>query len=156
MTASADPAAARAFFAERVASLGIVAAAGALVTGGAVEPYFEGRLRVDAAAPLTARSTFHICSGSKAFTALAFATLVEGGAVRWDQPVRSVLPEFALSDPWIADHCTFRDLAGMRLGLAREGIAEWGVRCAGARVRPPGADAGNGLRRALPRPVQLF
>ena len=78
-----------------------------------------------AAAPDT---LFHICSCSKAFTATALAALVETGVTSWDTPVQRVLPELILSDRWIMEHLTLRDLAGMRLGLTRAGIAEWGFR----------------------------
>jgi len=78
-----------------------------------------------AAAPDT---LFHICSCSKAFTATALAALVETGVTSWDTRVQQVLPELILSDRWIMEHLTLRDLAGMRLGLTRAGIAEWGFR----------------------------
>lgn len=71
---------------------------------------------------------FHVCSCSKAFTAAALAQLVAQGVTSWDSPVQRILPEFAVCDPWIAEHLTIRDLAGMRLGLSRAGIAEWGFR----------------------------
>jgi CubicO group peptidase (beta-lactamase class C family) len=119
---------ARQVFARRLEALGIVAGAGAVVADGSVETVFHGRLRADGQTAVGPDSTFHICSCSKAFTALAFATLVSRGLVGWDDPVRGVLPEFVLSDPWVAERCTFRDLAGMRLGLSRQGIAEWGFR----------------------------
>jgi CubicO group peptidase (beta-lactamase class C family) len=128
MTAATGLSGARAFFVRRLESLHIVAGAGAVVAGGAVESMVHGRLRADSPAPVGPRSTFHICSCAKAFTALAFARLVGEGFADWDDPVRTVLPEFALSDPWVAERCTFRDLAGMRLGLSREGVAEWGFR----------------------------
>lgn len=79
-------------------------------------------------APVDLDTPFHICSCSKAFTALVFARLVGAGLADWDAPVAPVLPEFALAEPWVTDHATFRDLAAMRLGLDRNGIAEWGFR----------------------------
>src|SRR3546814_2563672 len=39
-----------------------------------------------------------------------------------------VIPEFRLSDEGLTKKGTFRDLAGMRVGLTREGVAEWGFR----------------------------
>ncbi len=128
MTATPGLSDARQVFVRRLEALGIIAGAGAVVAGGAVESLVHGRLRADGSAPVGPDSTFHICSCSKAFTALAFARLVGRGLARWDDPVRGVLTEFELSDPWVAERCTFRDLAGMRLGLSREGIAEWGFR----------------------------
>lgn len=75
-----------------------------------------------------AETLFHICSCSKAFTAAGFAELVACGAVSWDAAIQDVVPEFELADSWIGRHCSFRDLAGMRLGLDTNGIAEWGFR----------------------------
>lgn len=78
--------------------------------------------------PATPSTPFHICSCSKTFTAAVFSLLVADGAVSWDDPVRPVIPEFALPDAWVTEHCTYRDLAAMRVGLTRDGIAEWGFR----------------------------
>lgn len=76
---------------------------------------------------VTGTTPFHICSCSKTFTAVVFARLVQDGVAGWEQPVHDVLPELQFGDPWITRHCTFRDLACMRTGLSREGIAEWGI-----------------------------
>lgn len=76
---------------------------------------------------VTAATPFHICSCSKTFTAVVFTRLVQDGVTDWEQPVHDVLPELQFGDPWITRHCTFRDLACMRTGLSREGIAEWGI-----------------------------
>ena len=78
--------------------------------------------------PATTSTPFHICSCSKTFTAAVFSRLVADGAICWDDPVRLLLPEFTFSDAWVSEHCTFRDLAAMRVGLTRDGIAEWGFR----------------------------
>jgi CubicO group peptidase (beta-lactamase class C family) len=56
---------------------------------------------------------------------------------RWDGLVRDVVPEFELADAQANRHCTFRDLAALRVGLGRDGIAEWG------------------MRQDLPKPVRL-
>lgn len=64
---------------------------------------------------------FMLASVSKTFTVAAVAVLVDQGKVKWDDPVRRHLPEFALGDPWIAEHATIRDLLGMRSGIATDG-----------------------------------
>jgi CubicO group peptidase (beta-lactamase class C family) len=76
---------------------------------------------------VTTATPFHICSCSKTFTAAVFSRLVQDGIAGWEQPVHEVLPELQFGDVWITRHCTFRDLACMRTGLSREGIAEWGI-----------------------------
>lgn len=77
---------------------------------------------------VTATTPFHICSCSKTFTAATFAALVQAGAADWDAPVRDIVPEVLPVDASFAELCTFRDLAAMRVGLGRAGLAEWGIR----------------------------
>ena len=70
---------------------------------------------------------FHLCSCSKAFLSLTFAKLVSMGITSWDAPIIGLIPELALPDELGQSQCTFRDLASMRTGISREGIAEWGI-----------------------------
>lgn len=119
------------YVAERIAGLANTSVASYAVAAVDAEDgvcFADGLLRTDGDARVTAATPFHICSCSKAFTALTFANLVEAGITHWDAPVLNIVPELQLADLWIARHCTFRDLAGMRLGLSRNGIAEWGFR----------------------------
>jgi CubicO group peptidase (beta-lactamase class C family) len=44
--------------------------------------------------------------------------LVDDGKLAWDAPVRRFLPEFAMSDAYVSDHLTVRDLLVHRSGLA--------------------------------------
>lgn len=119
------------YLGERLGGAGVAGHAAALVVRGRIMTAAGGNAGPGGAAVDEATS-FHVCSCSKAFTALVFARLVGEGAADWDAPVAPVLPEFALADPWITAHATFRDLAAMRLGLDRNGIAEWGFRPDGA------------------------
>lgn len=112
--------------AERVASSAMAACGAAVVCGVESETYACGD--AGGGVPVSTSTLFHICSCSKAFTAAAFARLVEQGKASWDMPIHEVLPEFVLSDSAIMRSCTMRDLASMRLGLSRDGIAEWGFR----------------------------
>jgi CubicO group peptidase (beta-lactamase class C family) len=60
---------------------------------------------------------FAIGSTTKAFTATAVAALVGDGALHWDDRVVEHLPGFELSDPWLTDRLTIRDLLAHRSGL---------------------------------------
>ncbi len=60
---------------------------------------------------------FAIASNTKAVTAAALAILVDEGKVRWDAPVRTYLPDFALSKPELNDMVTVRDLISHRIGF---------------------------------------
>lgn len=71
-------------------------------------------------------SRFHLCSLSKAFTALATVLGVRDGLYRLDDPIVDWVPELVFDDPWITEHCSIRDLLTMRTGLSRDGLAEWG------------------------------
>ena len=63
------------------------------------------------------RTVFQLASVSKGFTATMLAALVTRHELAWDDPVRAYWPGFALRDPWVSDHATFRDLMAMRSGL---------------------------------------
>lgn len=78
--------------------------------------------------PIDQSTSFHICSCSKMFVAAAFSRLVEDGAASWEEPAARIVPEFSLEDEALTQRVTFRDLAAMRVGLTREGVAEWGIR----------------------------
>lgn len=69
-------------------------------------------------APMTPTTLCNIASCSKAFTAAAVAMLVQDGKLRWDDHVIDHLPEFRLSDPWITNQLTVRDLLSHRSGLS--------------------------------------
>src|SRR5688572_20846100 len=60
---------------------------------------------------------FDTASLSKSFTAAAIATLVDQGAMRWDDPVRRYLPELDFPDAYRAANVTIRDLLAHRVGL---------------------------------------
>ncbi|KJV41304.1 serine hydrolase [Brevundimonas sp. KM4] len=60
---------------------------------------------------------FAIASNTKNVTAAALAILVDEGKVKWDAPVRTYLPGFTLSDPYIGAHITVRDTLSHRAGF---------------------------------------
>src|SRR5688500_10132561 len=49
--------------------------------------------------PVTARTLFPIGSSTKTFTAALCAALVDEGCLDLDQPLRELLPGFAMQDP---------------------------------------------------------
>lgn len=101
-------------------------AAAALVLDGRTWVYTHGMARPGQR--VTPATPFHICSCAKTFTAAVFSRLVQDGSATWDGRVHDVVPEFEFGDPAVTRECTFRDLATMRTGLSRSGIAEWGMR----------------------------
>lgn len=76
-----------------------------------------GVKRQDQAARADEHTLFAIASNTKNVTAAALAILVDEGKVKWDEPVRTYLPDFRLSDPWITDHITIRDTLSHRAGF---------------------------------------
>ena len=74
---------------------------------------------VDERAPVTLRTHFALGSVTKAFTATVAAILVDGGTIRWDEPLRTYDPGFTLSDPTAAAGATFRDMFCHRSGIGR-------------------------------------
>jgi CubicO group peptidase (beta-lactamase class C family) len=63
------------------------------------------------------QTLFGIASNTKAFTATALAILVEEGKIEWDAPVIRFLPWFRLSNPYVTQELTIRDLLVHRSGL---------------------------------------
>jgi len=72
--------------------------------------------------PMTPDTLLAIGSATKAFTTFALARLVDEGKMRWDEPVRSYIPWFKLSDPVITERITPRDLVTHRSGLPRHDL----------------------------------
>ncbi|MEJ7809839.1 MAG: serine hydrolase [Gemmatimonadaceae bacterium] len=62
-------------------------------------------------------TVFNIASLTKSFTSAAAALLVDEGKLRWDQPVREILPWAELPDPYVTRQTTMRDLLSHRVGL---------------------------------------
>lgn len=67
--------------------------------------------------PVTSRTAFAIASNSKAFTATALGLLVEDGKLKWDDKVIEHLPWFRMSNPYVSNEITVRDLLTHRSGL---------------------------------------
>ena len=60
---------------------------------------------------------FAIASNTKNVTAAALAILVDEGKVKWDEPIKTYLPDFRLADPYITAHATVRDALSHRAGF---------------------------------------
>src|SRR5665647_947693 len=62
-------------------------------------------------------TVFQLASISKSCTTTMLAALVGEREIGWDDPVEKYWPGFALWDPWVSRHVTFRDLTAHRSGL---------------------------------------
>ncbi len=60
---------------------------------------------------------FAVASNTKAVTTACLGMLVDEERVQWDAPVRTYLPDFRLSDPFITERITVRDLISHRAGF---------------------------------------
>ena len=74
-------------------------------------------VRAIGGAAVDERTHFAIASNTKAVTCAALAILVDEGKVKWDEPVRTYLPEFELSKPELNNLVTVRDLVSHRIGF---------------------------------------
>lgn len=75
-----------------------------------------GKLDLAKPEPVTANSVFYCASISKAFTACAVGLLVDEGKIKWDDPVRKHLPEFATPDAAVTEKFMVKDLLCHRSG----------------------------------------
>lgn len=60
---------------------------------------------------------FQIGSTSKAFTATLVASLVDEGKLGWKDRVTTILPGFAMADPWVTKEFQVRDLMAQHSGM---------------------------------------
>ncbi|WOI54724.1 serine hydrolase [Parvularcula sp. LCG005] len=91
--------------------------AAVMVDGETVYTGAYGVMRQGRKTPVTEDTLFPIASISKAFTTTALAILVDRGQVDWDAPLKTYIPEFEMSDPWVTEHFTLRDALTHRSGL---------------------------------------
>jgi CubicO group peptidase (beta-lactamase class C family)/beta-lactamase class A len=76
-----------------------------------------GVKRMDTKEPVDDQTLFLIASNSKAFTATSLALLVEDGKINWNDKVVKHLPWFKMSDPYVTQNITVRDLLVHHSGL---------------------------------------
>ncbi|MDE2691662.1 MAG: serine hydrolase [Acidobacteriota bacterium] len=81
-----------------------------------------GWRNVEEKLPVTPDTLFAIGSNTKSFTATLLAMQVDDGTLAWDDPIRTVLPEFRLHDPAATDEMTAVDLLSHRSGLPRHDL----------------------------------
>ena len=102
--------------------------AAVVVKDGAIAATFtSGERDTEKHLPVTPDTLFAIGSSTKAFTTLLLATLVDEGRLDWDKPVRTWIPEFALSDAEAGERLTPRDLVTHRSGMPRHDLVWYGA-----------------------------
>lgn len=74
--------------------------------------------------PVGPDTRFQLASISKSVTATMIASMVGNGELAWDDTIISVNPDFRLSDPYVTEHVTYRDLLSHRSGLPEYGTDE--------------------------------
>ena len=57
-------------------------------------------------------------SVSKSISSTAITAAIAEGALTWETPVSSLLPDFALADPYVTENATVADYFSHRSGLA--------------------------------------
>src|SRR5262245_20330787 len=67
--------------------------------------------------PITPETVFQIASLSKPISSTLVAAVVGDGTTTWDATIGSLEPGFALSDPYVGDQVTIRDMFCHRSGL---------------------------------------
>jgi CubicO group peptidase (beta-lactamase class C family) len=101
---------------------GLPGAAVAVVYGDAVV-YAKGFgvREVGKPEPITPETVFQIASLSKSISSTLVAAVVGDGTTTWDATISGLEPGFALSDPWVSDQVTIRDMLCHRSGLPAYG-----------------------------------
>jgi CubicO group peptidase (beta-lactamase class C family) len=91
----------------------------AVVAGGRVVHRGAYGLRErDRALPVTPRTTFELCSLTKAFTAAGLAMAAEAGTLDLDRPINASSSLLALSDEALTREVTVADILSHRTGVA--------------------------------------
>jgi CubicO group peptidase (beta-lactamase class C family) len=72
--------------------------------------------------PVTPDTLFAIGSSTKAFTATLLGIAVDEGKLKWDEPVKTYLPGFAMQDEFASERMTPADLVTHQSGLPRHDV----------------------------------
>ena len=67
--------------------------------------------------PVDPDTVFRLASVSKSLASTVTAALVGDGRVGWDTPIRELMPEVEMSEPWITHAVTIRDCLCHRTGV---------------------------------------
>ncbi|KAH9882574.1 hypothetical protein J1614_000810 [Plenodomus biglobosus] len=71
---------------------------------------------------ITGSTQFPIGTMAKTFTASAVAALVDEGKLKWDTPIKIIIPELQSTSPTVTDKLTIVDLLSHRSGLGRSNL----------------------------------
>lgn len=72
--------------------------------------------------PITGSTQFPIGTMAKTFTAAAVAALVDEGKMKWNTPIKSIIPELQTASATITEELTIVDLLSHRAGLGRSNL----------------------------------
>ena len=118
-----------AFLEDARVRLAVPGAAVAVVQGGAIVYQRGFGVRVlGGDAPVTPDTLFMIASLTKGLTTMMEAALVDDGTVRWDSPLTTLLPSFAVGDAALTRQLVLWHSACACSGMPQqdlEGIFEW-------------------------------
>lgn len=72
--------------------------------------------------PVTGSTQFPIGTMAKTFTATAVGALVAEGRLKWDTPIKTIIPELQTADATVTENLTIVDLLSHRSGLGRSNL----------------------------------
>lgn len=72
---------------------------------------------VESKLPLTKETIYPGCSLTEALVAATVGTLVEEGKLKWDTPVKDILPDFNIKDETIRSQAAIMDSLSRRAGF---------------------------------------
>ena len=87
--------------------------------GEAIHRFSRGLRDVEASQPSDGNTIFPLGTLAKSFTASAIGMLVHQGKLKWDTPIRDILPEFHSMSSTVEENLNIVDLLSHRSGLAR-------------------------------------
>lgn len=97
---------------------GLVGGVVDVIRGGkVVYTYHYGYADRENKIPMDQDTIFDVASTSKAWTVMLAAQCVDDGLIGWDEPIQHAIPEFRMTDDYVASHLSIRDLASHRSGL---------------------------------------
>lgn len=76
-----------------------------------------GFRKVGSSEEVDEHTLFQAASVTKQFTAVLMGQLVERQKLKWTDPVKNYIPDFMLSEPYVAANVTIRDLLTLRCGM---------------------------------------
>jgi CubicO group peptidase (beta-lactamase class C family) len=77
---------------------------------------------LEAQEPINGSTQFPIGTMAKTFTSAAVGSLVAEGKLKWDTPIKSIIPELQTMNQTVTDNLTIVDLLSQRSGLGRSNL----------------------------------